>query len=143
MTIHQAEESDFDELISVWELSVRASHHFLSEEDIQFYKKRIIGYYFYQVKLFYLEEDSKITAFMGLSEEKIEALFVHPNWFRKGLGKFLCNYAVHTLNIKFLDVSEQNFQAFEFYKSFGFEVIGRSEKDNDGKDYPLLHLKFK
>ena len=29
---------DYDELLTVWEASVRSTHHFLAEKDIQFYK---------------------------------------------------------------------------------------------------------
>lgn len=28
---------DYDELLTVWEASVRSTHHFLAEKDIQFY----------------------------------------------------------------------------------------------------------
>ena len=32
---------DYDELLTVWEASVRSTHHFLAEKDIQFYKPLI------------------------------------------------------------------------------------------------------
>ncbi|HCC93988.1 MAG TPA: GNAT family N-acetyltransferase, partial [Flavobacteriaceae bacterium] len=31
-------------------------------------------------------------------------------------------------------------QAIDFYLSQGFKVISRSEKDSEGKAYPILHL---
>ena len=36
--ICQPSETDYDELLCVWEEAVRSTHHFLSEEDIQYYK---------------------------------------------------------------------------------------------------------
>ena len=32
---------DYDELLTVWEASVRSTHHFLAEKDIQFYKQHL------------------------------------------------------------------------------------------------------
>ena len=37
---------DYDELLTVWEASVRSTHHFLAEKDIQFYKPLIREQYF-------------------------------------------------------------------------------------------------
>nr|WP_283127626.1 hypothetical protein [Bacteroides clarus] len=38
MTILRPTPQDYDELLAVWEASVRSTHHFLTEENIQFYK---------------------------------------------------------------------------------------------------------
>jgi putative acetyltransferase len=38
---------------------------------------------------------------------------------------------------------EQNEQAAKFYQKMGFYVINRSERDNEGKPYPILHLALK
>ena len=40
---------DYDELLTVWEASVRSTHHFLAEKDIQFYKPLIREQYFLAV----------------------------------------------------------------------------------------------
>lgn len=42
---------DYDELLTVWEASVRSTHHFLAEKDIQFYKPLIREQYFLAVEL--------------------------------------------------------------------------------------------
>ena len=36
MTILRPTPQDYDELLAVWEASVRSTHHFLTEENIQF-----------------------------------------------------------------------------------------------------------
>jgi hypothetical protein len=33
-------------------------------------------------------------------------------------------------------------QALGFYLRLGFEVVGRSELDSNGKPYPLLHMRL-
>ena len=36
--IEQPDTQDYDELLRIWELAVRSTHHFLTENDILFYK---------------------------------------------------------------------------------------------------------
>jgi len=41
-----------------------------------------------------------------------------------------------------VDVNEQNTAAVAFYKACGFVVEGRSELDDTGRPYPLLHMRL-
>jgi putative acetyltransferase len=50
-TIFPVTEIDYSEIVSVWEASVRATHDFLSEEDIQFFKPLILNQYLKAVSL--------------------------------------------------------------------------------------------
>lgn len=116
---------DYDELLTVWEASVRSTHHFLAEKDIQFYKPLIREQYFLAVELYIIRnEKEEIAAFMGLSDELIEMLFVRPDQQGKGYGKRLMEYAVHQKHIHKVDVNEQNGQACRFYQHMGFQVAG-------------------
>ena len=40
------------------------------------------------------------------------------------------------------DVNEQNLKALGFYLSRGFEQIGRSELNGQGKPFPLIHMRL-
>lgn len=137
-----ATEQDYDDLIRVWEASVRSSHHFLTEDDIQFYKPLIRNEYFPAVTLYIIrdERSKHIAAFMGLSDELIEMLFVDPSQQGKGYGKLLIEYAIREKNIRKVDVNEQNKQALNFYLNRGFEIISRDAIDGQGKPYPILHM---
>lgn len=140
--IETPNKNDYPELITVWEASVRATHHFLTEEDIQLIKTLLLDQYFNAVELYCIRIEGKVAAFVGTSEDKIEMLFAHPSYHGKGLGKHLLNFAVKHLGKKLVDVNEQNEKAAGFYQHFGFHVIGRSEKDGLGKPYPILHLQL-
>lgn len=136
-------EQDYDELIQLWEKSVRSTHHFLTEESIQFYKPLIRNHYLPAVELSIIRNShGKIAAFMGLSDELIEMLFVHPDEQGKGYGKRLIEYAIRQKQIDKVDVNEDNDQALRFYQHLGFEIIGRDETDSMGKPYPILHLQL-
>lgn len=49
MKILRPTPQDYDELLTVWEASVRSTHHFLTEENIQFYKPLVRNQYFQAV----------------------------------------------------------------------------------------------
>lgn len=128
-----------DELIGVWEKSVRSSHHFLSEEDLEYYRPRIRDIYFDAVDL-YVVRNPNMVAFMGLSEDMVEMLFVLPSEKGKGYGSALLNYAFEEKHIRKIDVNEQNTEAYQFYINRGYHAIARDEMDADGKTYPIVHL---
>lgn len=142
VTIEVPTVTDYVELVSVWEASVRATHDFLKEEDILFYKPLILNEYLKAVDLFCIKDNDTITGFMGLSESSIEMLFIHPAFRGSGIGKILLQFAINELKANKVDVNEQNDQALGFYLKMGFKVVNRSELDGMGKPYPILHMEL-
>ena len=144
VTITNVSSDEYPVLTDIWEASVKATHHFLSDKDINYFRPLVLNEFLPMVKLFAARDDkNKILGFLGLSEEKIEMLFVHPSTFGKGIGKKLLQYAVEQEKMTKLDVNEQNPDALGFYKHMGFEVIARSETDAMGKPFPILHMELK
>lgn len=134
---------EFPEVMQLWEASVRATHHFVTEEDIIFFKE-LIPQYLDAVHLFAVRNaDDKIIGFLGILHQCIEMLFIHPDMRRCGIGKFLLEFAINQLQLCKVDVNEQNSEAVEFYCYMGFSTVGRSELDGSGKPYPILHLEYK
>ncbi|WP_173912296.1 GNAT family N-acetyltransferase [Acinetobacter sp. Marseille-Q1618] len=140
--IHIATKEDFPTLIEIWERSVRATHDFLPENEIIRLKPLILNEYFQHVVLYKYIQDGKIIGFVGTSHDNIEMLFIEPDFRGQGIGKALTLFVLESLNIRKVDVNEQNPQAIGFYQKLGFEVISRSELDGQGKPYPILHLQF-
>ncbi|MCK0190634.1 GNAT family N-acetyltransferase [Arenibacter sp. F20364] len=142
--IDKVEKAEFPEVVAVWEASVRATHHFLKEEDILYFKPLILNEYLSAVQLRCIRGHGKqIIGFLGTAERNLEMLFIHPEYRGRGLGKTLLAYSIHELNVYKVDVNEQNHQAVEFYRHSGFTTIGRSELDASGKPYPILHMELK
>ncbi|QIO04603.1 GNAT family N-acetyltransferase [Acinetobacter shaoyimingii] len=140
--LQKASKIDFPILIDIWERTVRATHDFLPEEEIDNLKPLILHEYFLHVLLHKYIQDGQIVGFIGTSSNNIEMLLIDPDFRSQGIGRVLTHFAIKELNIKHVDVNEQNLQALGFYKKLGFNVAKRSELDGQGKPYPILHLKI-
>lgn len=83
LQVHTAE--DFEELTQLWEAAVRSTHHFLTTEDILFFKPLVRNNYLPALDVYVIkDEQGKIAGFTGLSEEMIEMLFIRPDAQGKG-----------------------------------------------------------
>ncbi len=141
MHIQSAAKADHLKLIEIWESSVRATHDFLAEADLQALKPLILQQYFAAVDLRCAKNaQGEIVGFCGVHDGNIEMLFIAPDARRQGIGAMLAAHAVHVQGVTKVDVNEQNQQALGFYLHIGFKVTGRSAVDGQGKPYPLLHM---
>lgn len=132
--------SDRQSIINIWEKSVLATHDFLDPKDFEEYKVIVNNLNFNDLEVYCLEVYSKVVGFIALYDYKIEMLFIDPSYIGKGYGKTLIEFAINNLKAIKVDVNEQNKNAYNFYKKFGFEIYERSEKDDQGKNYPILRM---
>lgn len=139
--IRPIKETDYPRLIEIWESAVLNTHDFLKEEDFLYYKKQLPVYFQY-VTLSGFEQEGVLVGFMGIVEGNLEMLFVDNVCRGTGIGKQLIEYAIANLQVTKVDVNEQNTQAVGFYKYMGFNLVGRSELDGEGKEYPILHMQL-
>lgn len=135
-------EKNRTDLLIVWEKSVLATHEFLKPQDFEEIRNFLYTMDFSQFTVYCLWDSKSLIGFIGIDETKIEMLFLHPDYIGQGLGKKLLQFACSTLNTTFVDVNEQNKSAYEFYLNFGFKTFERTEKDDLGKDYPILKMKL-
>ena len=141
LTVKKQTPADYKELTAEWGTSVKDTHHFLSESYIYFLKPLVRNEYLKNVDLFCIRDaKNNIAAFMGLLNKKIEMLFVRPDMRGKGFGKKLLDYAISLKGVNKVDVNEQNRQAVDFYRRYGFKPVGRDPVDAMGKPYPILHM---
>ena len=144
MKIIEIRERDSDlieELVDIWYRSVKATHLFLSEDEIS----RIKQYVPEAIKevahlLAAYGDDASPIAFIGVAG-KIEMLFVAPEERGKGTGKALLDAALGLYPVDEVSVNEQNPQAIGFYEHMGFMAYKRTETDEEGNPYPLLYMR--
>lgn len=141
MIVENVLPENYAEMLNVWEESVRATHDFITEEDIGFFKPVIIEQAFPAVTLKCVKgESGSILGFLGAQNSKVEMLFILNEARGKGIGKALLQYAIEQLGATKVDVNEQNPQAVGFYEHMGFKVVSRSPLDDMGKPFPILHM---
>jgi putative acetyltransferase len=145
MRVRRARVEDHEELVELWERSVRASHHFLTEGDIvglrPFVREGLANDSGQLWVL--LSPNDALMGFLGYADDTVEALFIDPAYHRQGGGKFLIDYAqgMSTNGALAVEVNEQNEEALHFYEAQGFVVVARSPLDSDGRPFPILHMK--
>ena len=135
--------SIINQLLTVWESSVRATHLFLSDSEIKHVKEYVPQALMGIAHLMIAEDDTGCpVAFMGDEDSSLEMLFISPEERGKGLGKRLIQYGIKAYAVERVAVNEQNPQARGFYEHMGFQVYKRTELDEQGNPYPLLYMRF-
>ena len=132
-----------EQLLKVWESSVKATHLFLSEGEIDNIKKYVPQALKAIPVLIIAENENQIpVGFMGIAGQHLEMLFISPEERGKGLGRELLQYGIEKYSVNDLAVNEQNPLAKGFYEHMGFEVYKRTDHDEQGNPYPLLYMKL-
>lgn len=130
-------------LVDLWEASVRATHDFLTEEDLAEIKNQLATEYFPHVHLTVALVDGKPVGFSGTLGGNLEMLFIDPEMMGRGIGGKLLERTIEYEGVTRVDVNEQNPAAVGFYEKHGFAVVSRDELDEAGRPYPILHLELK
>jgi putative acetyltransferase len=86
-------------------------------------------------------ESDAIVGFIGMVENHVGGLFVAPVAHRRGVGRLLLDHTSERLGELTVEVYEQNRSACSFYRSCGFDPVGRKEQDDEGRALPLLRMK--
>ena len=129
-------------LLDVWESSVKATHSFLSTDEINNIKQYVPQALKDVLILVVAEnQDGNPVGFMGVADKMLDMLFVSNEYRGRGIGKQLLQYGIENYSINELTVNEQNPLAKGFYEYMGFEVYKRTEWDEQGNPYPLLYMK--
>lgn len=132
-----------NELVRIWESSVRQTHTFLSESEIERIKAYIPDAISHVERLLVFNNDVNIPiAFIGIKGRRIEMLFVDASHREQGIGKQLTAYSIEYYNVNEVTVNEQNPQAIGFYEHLGFCTYKRTELDEEGNPYPLLYMRL-
>ena len=130
-----------EQLTNVWEASVKATHLFLSPSEVDSIKAYVPSALTEIAHLIIAESDDYPIAFMGIDGQKLEMLFLSPDYRGQGLGKRLLLYGIEHHHINEVTVNEQNPLAQGFYEHMGFRTYKRTEHDEMGAPYPLLYMR--
>lgn len=129
------------ELTAVWESSVCATHHFLSQEDICEIREYVpMALHGVQQLMIVENVRHEAVAFMGVEDGRLEMLFVAPLYMGVGVGRRLVEYGVDNFGVNEVTVNEQNQAAVGFYEHIGFKAYRRTDCDEQGRPFPLIYM---
>lgn len=132
-----------EQLLKVWESSVKATHRFLSEDEMADIKKYVPRALKEIPCLVIAEDENQIpVGFVGIAGQHLEMLFIAAEERGKGIGKELLAYGIDRYSVRDLAVNEQNPLAKGFYAHMGFRAYRRTERDEQGNPYPLLYMRL-
>lgn len=137
----ELQEKDYQKALEIWEKSVIATHDFLKEKD-RLELKSEIPTYFKHVEAYLWFKDEEPIGFSGTNEQNLEMLFIDPKYFKKGYGTEILQYLIEESKVQYVDVNKDNHNAVNFYIKNGFKKYKESQTDEQGRNYPTLHLKL-
>ena len=134
--------ADGERAVEIWRAAVDATHDFLTPEDHTAIEAEVRDFLPAAPLWLAVDADDRAIGFMLLDGASMEALFIDPAHRGSGVGRALVTHALKCHPVLTTDVNEQNKQAVGFYERLGFEPVGRSGRDRQGRAYPLIHLRF-
>jgi putative acetyltransferase len=155
ITVRPAVSDDLRLLVPVWRSAVEATHHFLTPDDIDWYEPHVADYLrtatYLRVATCQADEHAPDPlaplGFIAFEAGAIQMLFVTAASQGAGVGTALLAEVIQTARHAgcaelTVDVNESNAAGRSFYAARGFHVVGRSPLDDQGRPFPLLHLRL-
>lgn len=133
--------ADGSRVIEIWRDAVDATHDFLTRADRIAIEEEVRGFLPAAPLWLALDAADHPLGFMLLDGASMEALFIDPVHRGRGVGRMLVEHALALHPALTTDVNEQNARAVGFYERMGFVRTGRSDRDGQGRAYPLIHLR--
>ena len=131
-------------VVEIWRDAVDATHDFLTPEDRRALDDEVCSFLPAAPLWLARSGDGEILGFMLLTPTEsgahMDALFIDPVAHGQGVGRALVAHAIALHGAITTDVNAQNPGAIGFYHAMGFVETGRSELDDQGRAYPLIHL---
>jgi len=144
ITVDKRSTELISKLIIIWGNAVRATHSFLKESEIQYFKKTLPTVLL-KIPILVIATDSNNlpVGFMGINGPEIDFLFIDSSTRGSGIGKELVNFGIKQFHASQITVNEQNPQAVGFYKHMRFVTYSRQATDDQGLPHPVLKMRLK
>lgn len=134
------EAQDLDDVLEVWYQASLIAHSFLTENFFEQEREEISRRWMKVAETHVHEEEGHVVGFIALIGNEVGALFVHPTFQRRGIGKALMDHARAWRPYLELDVFEANLIGRGFYDAYGFRLIDRHMNEMVG--LPELRLRL-
>ncbi len=121
--IRKYEDSDRDNVLSIWEKASSIAHPFLTEEFLQTERHAIVAIILPNTETWIVEDDHHCVGFISLFGVEVGLLFVHPEFQHVGAGRALLDMARKGRGDLEVEVFTANSAGCTFYLKYGFVVV--------------------
>ncbi len=124
--------SDIDPVLDIWLSASIKAHDFVEASFWESQVENMRNIYIPASETYVFESDSKVVGFYSLYENNLAAIFVHPEFQGKGIGRQLISHAKKQKVSLTLSVYKENEDSYQFYLSQGFTVISEQTDELTG-----------
>lgn len=107
----------------IWLEASLAGHSFVASEFWHSNLAAMRERYLPTATIYAAKDGASVLGFAAVREESLEALFVSPGWWGKGVGGSILKHVQTKYSELRLSVYVKNFRAIGFYRKYGFCVL--------------------
>ena len=138
--IRPYQDSDLDDLLSVWEEASSLAHPFLGISFREKERQSIREVYLPVAETWVWEARGRVAGFVSLLDNEIGGLFVLPTLHGSGIGRALVDHARVLHGSLEVEVFEKNSIGRAFYARYGFVEVDQKIHEPTGLTVLRLHL---
>jgi len=130
-------------LSDIWWRASLAAHPFLGETLLRQHRKLVEQKYLPQAETYLAEIAGRPAGFIALLGAFIGAVFVDPDFARRGIGGALVAHALTLKPRLELEVYAANEKAHAFYRAIDAVETGRRPIDDNGLPFELIRMELR
>lgn len=134
------EAQDLVELLDLWYQASLVAHPFLEEAFLEKERYNIEHVYIPNTKTWVFKKEDKVLGFIGMIDNEVGAIFVHPDQHGQGIGTRLMNWVAERYDSLEVEVFERNKIGRSFYDKYGFTEMRHSIHEETGQ--PLIRMQY-
>ena len=131
---------DLEDLLSAWAAASEVAHPFVIREFLASERENIPKVYLPKAETWVSEIDGSVVGFVSLLGSEVGALFVHPDYHRRGIGRSLMDKAREQRGDLEVDVFTANKIGRSFYAKYGFQPVEKKVDEQTGLEVMRLRL---
>jgi putative acetyltransferase len=140
LNIRQYMVADLEAVLDSWEAATRLAHKFMTDEFIAQERKNVADIYLPNTDTWVSELDGEVQGFIALIGNEVGAIFLHPHFHGRGVGKALMDKAQELHGDLEVEVFRENIIGCKFYMRYGFDY--QENKLHEPTGQQVLCLKF-
>ena len=131
--IRKSRETDCEAIIGVWFAASQVATPFLSDEFLVDERDNIRKIWLPKAETWVYEAEDTVAGFISLIDNEVGAIFVHPDYQGRGIGRALMDHAASLRDYLYLDVFEENAVGRRFYDRYGFQLEHKHVHEQTGQ----------